>query len=110
MREKKSFFPGITLIAVGVWLLSQRLTVLNDNWDHVYPFLLLVCSALFFIDAIRRDHSGSLFWGTGLGLIGGYTGLRNFGMINALDEGQYWPLLLVAIGASFVIRGLARKD
>jgi hypothetical protein len=110
MREKKSFFPGIALIAVGFWLLSQRLPILIDNWDRLYPFLFLVCSALFFIDAIRRDRSGSLFWGTGLGLIGGYTGLRNYGIINPVDESQYWPLLLVAIGASFVIRGLTRKE
>jgi hypothetical protein len=110
MRDKKSFFPGIVLIAIGFWFLSQRLPILQDHWDRVYPFLLLVCSALFFIDAIRRDHNPSLFWGTGLAVIGGYTALLNFGLVGEIDERVFWPLILVVIGICFLIRGLTRKE
>jgi hypothetical protein len=109
MRERKSFFPGIVLIAIGFWFLSERLPVLGDHWDRIYPFFLLACSALFFIDAIRRDHNGSLFWGTGLAVVGGYTGLLNYGLIGEIDERQYWPLILIVIGVCFLIRGFTRK-
>ncbi len=103
MTEKKgSLLPGIVFIIVGLWLFARRFHFFSPHSYRIYP-ILLICFALFlFFETIRRRHSGALFWGVVMLVVGGFYFLRNFEIIPHFYIDEYWPIFLLALGLGFI--------
>lgn len=102
MTDKKgSLVPGILFIVVGLWLFARRFHFLSPYSFHIYPILLLLFALFLFIETGRRRHSGPLFWGVVILIIGGFYSLRNYEIIPHFYLDEYWPIFLVAPGMGF---------
>ena len=103
IEKKRSLFPGFFLIFAGLWMLSKNTRFMYGQWEYVYPCLLLFFSAIFFIEAFRKNHSNRLFWGMSFLVVGSFFLLRNFGVVEYYYWQEYWPVFLFAVGCGFLI-------
>ena len=103
MTEKRgSLIPGILFIVLGSWLFIRRFYFFKSYSYHIYPILLILFAIFLFIETIRRGHSGALFWGIVILVIGGFYFLRNFEIIPYFYIDEYWPIFLLALGMGFI--------
>ncbi len=111
MTEKKgSLIPGILFIVIGLWLLSRSFYCFRPHWFRVYPVLVLLFAIFLLIEALRRRHSGTLFWGTVVLLVGVFFALRNFGVIPYFYNDEYWPVVVIIVGLAMFVGGLVRQS
>lgn len=104
IEKKASLVPGILLIAVGLWLFVNRINVLSYYSFRIYPILMILFAVFLFEEAVRRRHSGALFWGVVVFLVGGFFLLRNFEIIPHFYAEEYWPIFLIAMGFGFITK------
>ncbi len=102
IEKKKSLVPGFFLIFIGLWLLSKNTRFMYNQWEYVYPCLILLFSALFFIEASRKNHTNTLFWAVTFLGIGSFFVLRNFGIVEYYYWDDYWPVFLISVGLGFL--------
>ncbi|MDZ7261295.1 MAG: DUF5668 domain-containing protein [candidate division KSB1 bacterium] len=100
--NKKSIIPGVLLIVVGLLLLLSRLDLLQFNWGHLYPLLLMALGLLCFLTIRRRKDAGAVFPGTIFFLLGLFFFLRNYDLIYYLYPDEIWPIFLIIFGLAFI--------
>jgi len=101
-EKKRSLFPGVFLIAIGLWLLVRRFVCFQPFQFRIYPILFILFALFLFVETFRRNHSGAFFWGIVLFFIGGFYFLRNFEIIHYFYADEYWPIFLLAPGVGFI--------
>ena len=101
-ERQKSLVPGVLLIIIGLWLLAHRFFYFNLHWFRVYPVVLILFAALLFVETFRRHHSGALFWGVVVFVVGVFFALRNFEIIPYYYADEYWPVFMMAMGLGFL--------
>ena len=99
-RDRGSLVPGLIMIAVGLVFLLERLDVLGFRqiWNY-WPSLLIGFGLVQLIRPERGRRSIFLFL---LGIWLQISTLELWG----LGFGDSWPLLIMAIGLSFVFDAL----
>jgi len=102
-HKKPSIIPGALLIFVGLILLLKRLDVVDIYWENTYPLILIGLGVAFFISVFARDDRNASFWSTTFLLLGFFFFLRNYNLIPFYFWDEIWPVILLAIGISFVV-------
>jgi hypothetical protein len=91
-------------IAAGVMaLLAQQGVIPHHFWRHGWPWIIVVISA---VQVVTAATASRLADGVFFGLIGGWLVLVESNW-HGLTYANSWPLTLVAVGASYVVKALA---
>lgn len=99
--KKKSLFPGILLILLGISLFIRRMDPFYFNWDRIFPLVLLALGVTLFAEVFRNRRTGPLFWGVVLLVIGAFSLLRNYELVDFLYMADLGPVFLIALGLGF---------
>ncbi len=109
-ESRKSFLPGIALIAVGTILLLQRMDLISFRWRDLYPLLMLAISGTLYAMAYFKDDKKSSFPAGILLVLGVFFFLRNYDLFSFdfyfYYPGEFWPIFLLAIGFGYISRFL----
>ena len=108
MGRKSPILPGFLLIATGLILLLNRWDPFLFDRRSMIPLVILLFSAVLFVDGLRIKHSGRAFWGSVLLVCGAFFFVRNHRILPLFFFDEYWPILLIATGVGcftlFIIR------
>lgn len=98
--QRRSLVPGIVLILIGLFLLSDRLPIPWPSFEHGYPFfyLLLALGSAMKMRGFGETEGvfGAFFWLT----LGVFFILRNFDFIPY--RAWPWEIVIVAIGVGYL--------
>jgi hypothetical protein len=97
-----SLIVGIVLILIGVGILLDKWDILDFTWEEFYPLVLLALSLLSLLK-VTQGRKDASFWMVFLGTLGLFYFLRNYDIIISLWYIDSWPVLLLALGLSFVV-------
>ena len=96
-------FPGTLLFLLGLFFLLRETGALDDPMEDQWPLILIILGFSFVITFLFRPQDwGILIPGGILMIIGLLFFLRNYRYISwhtMHDILQWWPLILVAVGA-----------
>ena len=106
-HKKGSFVPGIVLISIGLYFLLRQFIESFTIWERIYPVLILLVSGFLLWDYSKKNNPRILFWGVFFLCTGAFFILRNYDLIPYLYFDEYWPVFLIALGFSFIIRFIA---
>ena len=98
---------GTVVVAVGLILLLDNLGIIpaHDLWDY-WPVILIALGVTRILDS----HSqATMIWGGMVAGIGGLFLLRNL-HIFYFNFDFFWPLIVIAVGASMLLRGLEGRQ
>ncbi len=109
-ENRRSILPGILLILIGMWILSNRFFPDFGIWEHIYPFFLLGFGVFHFVEWSRTKREKTFFWGVFFLLAGAFFILRNFDYIPYLYFDEYWPVFMVIWGLSYFARFVIRPN
>lgn len=106
VRQPGAIAGGIGLLLAGVWLLADILGAPLAGPGQMWPGLLVLAGAAMLIQhlARQRGEGGLAFVGLGMTLMGAFLcvfALR-LGGLTWPSMAQYWPALLIIVGAMFV--------
>ena len=101
-QDQKSIITGAVFIIIGVFLLMQKLGMIDVEWYEFYPFLLLGVGAILFLKA-AIGQTNNAFWATGFTTVGLFFLLRTFDIIEDLWFVDVWPVILIALGLGFIV-------
>jgi predicted membrane protein len=97
---------GIIVILLGVLFTLDNLAVVDAHASLRYwPVIIIVLGGMI---ALQAEHRGGRVWGGVLAIIGAMMLLRRLDLI-AFHFWDFWPLILVAVGASLLWRGGFRR-
>ncbi|MCC7359948.1 MAG: hypothetical protein IT317_10750 [Anaerolineales bacterium] len=110
MRRRGALFPGLLLIALGLWFLADALGVqlptLADLWP-IFPLGFgLAALGGYFMQG--RQESGLVFTGVSATLIGALFFAITLGPLDWGDLGRLWPLFVLIGGLAFLAQWLAQ--
>ena len=115
-RRQGPLVPGGILTGLGVGTLLTQTTYAHQGDTTTFGILLLSMGLGFLIIIpltafIRHEHQRwELVPGGILTILGGILLLNNTQAINVLKTaGQYWPVLLIALGVFYLFRNAQRK-
>lgn len=113
MHEKKktridaSIFIGLIIVAVGVFLLLNRLGVeIGFNPLDFWPLILVVIGVS---KLVTPRSSGDIFWGTVIVIIGALFQLNNLEYIDFWFD-DLWPLLIIILGFHILRSSIFRSN
>jgi predicted membrane protein len=97
-------FIGLLLAGIGVVLLLQNLGIFyfDELWQF-WPVILIIFGGTRLVSA--WDLGGRIFGGIML-LVGGIFLLHNLGLLHGNVLAYFWPVILIAIGVSLLVRAL----
>ncbi len=105
-KHRNSFFWPVVLIVVGIVLFIQNLNVgMHLNWWAVFIYIPVVTSLTGAFQDLRRDGKFSEAVAGNLGsavMVGTIATMLLLGV----DWARWWPLTILAAGASMFINGL----
>ena len=107
-QRRHSIVPGIVLILAGVFLLLEKLDVLNVGWDMLFPALLVFLGILFAVRGFTDGNRRMVFPAVFFILLGLFFGLRSAADFWWLDWADSWPLMLVIVGLAFFAQYLVQ--
>ena len=103
MKNKYNpIITGTVFIVIGVFLLLQKLQLIDLRWHEFYPFLFLGLGIVLFLKALR-GNSNSAFWATFSLTLGLFFVLRNYDLIGDLWFADVWPVILIGLGLGFIV-------
>lgn len=114
-KEKGAIFPASVLLILGLFFFMRNFDIFSLDYYFYYiedfwPIFLVALGsgfvALFFV---RSEDWGVLIPGSILLFLGVIFFLRNTGLIYWQDFADYWPVVLIVIGLSIVVRSLTNK-
>lgn len=114
-KEKGAVFPATVLLVLGLFFFLRNFDVLSFDYYfyHVEDFwpIFLVSFGLGFIALffVRSEDWGVLIPGGILLFLGVGFFLRTTGIFYWRDFSDYWPVILIVIGASIVLGSLKKK-
>jgi uncharacterized membrane protein HdeD (DUF308 family) len=105
-RAGPPIFAGLILILLGVLLfLENQGIVASDVW---WQYFLIGLGVIFLVDGLvrfgREKQRGSIWGRITAGLI-----LIGIGIVFVIGLTNWWPMILVALGAAIVLTGLLRR-
>lgn len=112
--DKHGILGGVFFTAFGVTMLLMREHILprSDEFGFAAFFIILAVANYVFM-FYKADKTTNLIWGSVFAIIGAFLYWAYLGQLPPwyiYDQiGQFWPLLLIFIGASLVIKGLTRR-
>lgn len=112
MKRRGAIFPGLVLIALGLWFLAgtlgMPLPALGDLWP-IFPlgFGLAMLSQYFMQG---RQEPGLVFAGVSATLIGALFFAITLGPLEWSDLGRLWPLFVLIGGLAFLAQWLAQPN
>jgi len=99
-EHKRSAFPGILLIALGVFFILVKLDILDWRVDHLWTYLIMIVGAAFWVRFLfEKEKPGVLMPGTILltiGLVFNYASRNGWHMMEHL-----WPFFILAPAFGF---------
>jgi hypothetical protein len=97
---------GAGAILFGGLLLLDNMGIIEaDAYLRYWPLIIV---ALGIMKLAQSSSTGGWFWGLVLVLFGGLLTLHNLD-IGTLGLRDFWPLLLILLGASLVVGGMGRR-
>ncbi len=113
-RDSGPAFPATLLIVLGTFFLLRNYDILAFDYyfysaGEYWPIFLIACGAAFVVQFLMRtDDWGPLIPGAILLFLGSAFLLRNFDLY-WFDFSDYWPVILIAIGATLIFSSLKRR-
>ena len=110
LKTKQDYYPkltgGLILILLGVLFLLTEMDIIS--WGDWWAWFLVGLGAIFLLEALlrgfavegRRGISGRLTAGLILIIVGG---------AHLIGFGQWWPLILIAVGLVVLLSAFMRK-
>lgn len=114
-KDKGAAFPATVLMVLGLFFFLRNYSYFSVDyyfydWEEFWPIFLIAFGlgfiALYFF---KPEDWGVLIPGGVLSFFGVLFFLRSTGVFYWRDFANFWPLILIAIGASIVISSLKRK-
>ena len=103
MKQSLSrYITGLLVLALGVGALLDVLNVI-PFWSWLgtwWPLILIVVALTLFVSDFRRNY----IWALALVIIGVFIQLRNLDMIDFSVTELIFPVILIAIGLTIVLR------
>jgi len=113
MRNRRgAIFPGLVLIALGLWFLADalgwQLPSLGDLWP-IFPLGFGLASLVNYFTGGRQNH-GLVFSGVSSALIGALFFAITLGPLEWGDLGRLWPLFILISGLAFTVQWLVQPS
>jgi len=115
-RDKGAVFAAAMFLVLGLFFLFRNFGIFSLDYYFYYPseywpiFLLAVGAGFITLFIFKTDDWAVLIPGGTLLLFGALFMLRNAGFLDWLHLADLWPIILIAIGASIVIRGFRQRS
>lgn len=113
--DRKGILGGTFFLSYGLILTAMRSNVfLRDDEFGVATFFLALALGNLVYFLFKTERWGNFAWGIVFGLFGGamllsyYNYYPSWLIYDQID--RYWPVALIVIGASIVIKGMRRKS
>jgi hypothetical protein len=111
MRSKGRIVLALFLIALGAYLLLERLDIGVPGWDVMWPVLplaggLALLGGYVFGERHDPDH---VFLGTALTLAGAVFFFITLGPLEYSDLGIWWPVFVLIGGIAFLAQWAAAR-
>ena len=113
MRQRRgAIFPGLVLIALGLWFLADalgwQLPGLGDLWP-IFPLGFGLAGLVnYFVEG--RQNPGLVFTGVSSALIGALFFAITLGPLEWGDLGRLWPLFVLIGGLAFTAQWLVQPS
>lgn len=98
----RSIVPGLILVFLGFYFLLQQWDILDLQWIHLYPLLMLLTAGKNLLNHRKSGTGKPLFWALFIGIPGVFFLLRNYGILPFWEFDAVWPLFALSGGAGFV--------
>ena len=114
-KEKGAAFPGTILLVLGLFFFLRNYGYFSIDYyfydiEEYWPIFLIACGLGFIVLYFFKPADwGVLVPGGVLTFLGLIFVLRNFRIIGWRDFGDFWPVILIAVGLSIVINSLRKK-
>jgi len=108
MKQYRALLPGLVLIFIGVWVLAKNLDApLPEIWT-LWPIFIVIggISSLMRYFSEGRTNNSHLFNATLSILLGAFFFMFSLGYWKWESMAQFWPLLLIIVGAAFFVQWL----
>lgn len=108
MKNYRALIPGLVLILIGGWFLAQNLGVLLPDIWNLWPGFIVLggVSSLTKYFSQGRVNGAHLFNATLAILLGVFFFMFTLGVWQWEMMAQFWPLLLIIVGAAFFVQWL----
>lgn len=104
--NRSALFFGLVLIVVGALFLLNNVGWLPPAAARLWPVLLIVAGVWLLGNAFWRRQGGGLVGGAVALTAGVMLLLQNF---NFVPESAFGPVMIIAVGAGLLLRGLVRR-
>ena len=105
-RMRGKLVTGLLLVLVGAMLLADNLDLIEIDFRNLiatyWPLVLVVIGIGHMVD--RKTRSGMVFFAGGVLLQ-----LAVLGLLDRWTLRRWWPVLLVAVGVTMVLRSYRRS-
>ncbi|MBN2000384.1 hypothetical protein JW935_22730 [candidate division KSB1 bacterium] len=102
-NKSNTLIIGVIFIFVGFSLLLDRLNAVQFSWDKLFPILLLLLAVILWAKSINGNYN-SVGWATFFSVLGAFYFLRNYDVIEHLWFSDVWPVVILAMGMSFLVK------
>jgi hypothetical protein len=110
VEKKKGSRPkvlsGLIVLVVGISFLLATMEVID--WDMWFPYFMILLGSAFIVDILISLGTTDTCGGITGRLIAGVV-LLVIGVANLLDMEQWWPVIIVAVGAILLFNGLRAR-
>lgn len=114
--DKGAVFAAAMFLVLGVFFVLRNFGILSLDYYFYYAheywpiFLLAVGAGFIALFFFKADDWAVLIPGGTLLLLGTLFLFRNAGFLDWLHLADLWPVILIAIGLSMVVRSLRRRS
>ena len=97
---------GLIVTVVGVSFLLATMEVID--WEMWFPYFMILLGGAFLVDILISVMSPECREGFTGRLIAGVV-LLVIGLANLFDMEQWWPIIIIAVGAILLFNGLRAR-
>ncbi len=114
-NQKSAAFPGTVLLSLGLFffLRNYGYFALDDYFwyaEELWPVVLIAMGLGFIALYLVKPQDWALLVPGGvLVFVGALFVLRNLRIVRWADFRDFWPIILIAVGVSIVIKSLRKK-
>ena len=108
-RNRGSILAGIVLIAIGAWLLADRLGASLPGLGALWPGFIILGGVIALISFFRERKPDQLFFGVAAPLVGGFFFMFTLGRWEWAQMRDYWPVFLIIAAVASLAEWIAAQ-
>jgi len=105
-QERPHILGGMIVLVTGISFLLATTELID--WEMWFAYFMVMLGAVFLIDVFVAWASPG-YRGSGTGRLTAGVIIILVGLANMFDIGDWWPLIIIAVGAILLFKGLGAR-